>query len=195
MDHSALLARIRVPTLVISGDLDVGMPWDDHAALLAQNIVGANVVRLPAAHISNLECPRSFTAALFGFLLPVAPGSRDAGMTVRRAVLGDAWVDRAISRTTDFTRDFQELITAYAWGTIWTRPGLDHRTRRLLVLTATAALGRWEEFRLHVRTGFAHELEPTDLKEVLLQLAVYAGVPAANAAFHIASEVLDEKPD
>jgi 3-oxoadipate enol-lactonase/4-carboxymuconolactone decarboxylase len=196
MDHSALLAKIRVPTLVISGDLDVGMPWDGHAAILAQGIPGARVVRLPAAHISNLECPRSFSSALLDFLVPaVPPGSRDAGMAVRRAVLGDAWVDRAISRTTDFTRDFQELITAYAWGTIWTRPGLDHRTRRLLVLTATAALGRWEEFRLHVRTGLAHELEPCDLREVLLQLAVYAGVPAANAAFHIASEVLDGKPD
>jgi 3-oxoadipate enol-lactonase/4-carboxymuconolactone decarboxylase len=196
MDHSALLAKIRVPTLVISGDLDVGMPWDGHAAILAQGISGARVVRLPAAHISNLECPRSFSSALLGCLVPAtAPGSTDAGMSVRRAVLGDAWVDRAISRTTDFTRDFQELITAYAWGTIWTRPGLDHRTRRLLVLTATAALGRWEEFRLHVRTGLAHELEPCDLREVLLQLAVYAGVPAANAAFHIASEVLDGKPD
>jgi 3-oxoadipate enol-lactonase/4-carboxymuconolactone decarboxylase len=195
MDHSALLAKIRVPTLVISGDLDVGMPWDGHGAVLARDIPRARAVRLPAAHISNLECPRSFSSALFGFLLPTAPGSRDAGMAVRRAVLGDAWVDRAISRTTDFTRDFQELITAYAWGTIWTRPGLDHRTRRLLVLTATAALGRWEEFRLHVRTGLAHELEPCDLREVLLQLAVYAGVPAANAAFHIASEVLDETPD
>ena len=105
------------------------------------------------------------------------------------------YVDRAIAGTTDFTRDFQDLITSYAWGSIWTRPGLDHRTRRLLVLTATAALGRLEEFRLHVRTGLAHELEPCDLEEVLLQVAVYAGVPAANAAFHIASEILGEKHD
>jgi len=195
MDHIGLLARIRVPTLIISGDLDIGMPWDGHAAILSRDIEGARVVRLPAAHISNIECPRSFSAALLDFLVPVTPGSTDAGMAVRRAVLGDVWVDRAISRTTDFTRDFQALITSYAWGTIWTRPGLDRRTRRLLVLTATAALGRWEEFRLHVRTGLAHELEPCDLREVLLQLAVYAGVPAANAAFHIASEVLDQKPD
>ncbi len=195
MDHTALLARIRVPTLIISGDLDVGMPWDGHAAILSRDIEGSRVVRLPAAHISNLECPRSFSAALLDFLVPATPGSRDAGMAVRRAVLGDAWVDRAVSRTTDFTREFQDLITSYAWGTIWTRPGLDRRTRRLLVLTATAALGRWEEFRLHVRTGLAHELEPCDLREVLLQLAIYAGVPAANAAFHIASEVLGQKPD
>jgi len=194
MDHTGLLSRIRVPTLVISGDLDVGMPWADHAAVLASGIAGARAVRLPAAHISNIERPRTFTAVLLDFLLPAREG-RDAGLTVRRAVLGDAYVDRAIAGTTDFTRDFQELITRFAWGAIWTRPGLNRRTRRLLVLTATAALGRLEEFRLHVRTGLAHELEPCDLEEVLLQVAVYAGVPAANAAFHAASEVLDEKPD
>jgi 3-oxoadipate enol-lactonase/4-carboxymuconolactone decarboxylase len=191
MDQTVFLARIRVPTLVISGDLDVGMPWDSHAAILTRAIEGARAVRLPAAHISNLERPRSFSAALLDFLVPAPAERRDAGFAVRRSVLGDAYVDRAIAGTTDFNRDLQELITSYAWGSIWTRPGLDHRTRRLLVLTATAALGRWEEFRLHVRTGLAHELEPCDLREVLLQVAVYAGVPAANAAFHIASEILD----
>jgi 3-oxoadipate enol-lactonase/4-carboxymuconolactone decarboxylase len=191
MDQTELLARIRVPTLVISGDLDVGMPWDGHAAILTRAIAGARAVRLPAAHISNLERPRSFSAALLDFLVPAPAERRDAGFAARRSVLGDAYVDRAIAGTTDFNRDLQELITSYAWGSIWTRPGLDHRTRRLLVLTATAALGRWEEFRLHVRTGLAHELEPCDLREVLLQVAVYAGVPAANAAFHIASEILD----
>jgi len=97
-------------------------------------------------------------------------------------------VDRATASATELTRDFQELITRYAWGEIWTRPGLDLRTRRLLVLAMTASLGRWEEFRLHVRTGLAAELEPADIKEVLLQVAVYAGVPAANSGFHIASE-------
>ena len=100
-------------------------------------------------------------------------------------------MDASTAAATDLTRDFQELITRFPWGTIWARPGLDHRTRRLLVLTTTAALGRWEEFRLHVRTGLTHELEQCDLQEVLLQLAVYAGVPAANTAFHIAAEELD----
>ena len=195
MNQTELVAGIKIPTLVISGDLDVGMPWDAHAAVLARAIAGARVVRLPAAHISNLERPRSFSAALLDFLVPPAANRVEAGFAVRRAVLGDDYVDRAIAGTTDFTRAFQDLITSYPWGAIWTRPGLDHRTRRLLVLTTTAALGRLEEFRLHVRTGLAHELEPCDLEEVLLQVAVYAGVPAANAAFHIASEVLDEKPD
>jgi 4-carboxymuconolactone decarboxylase len=107
---------------------------------------------------------------------------------MRRAVLGDAHVDSAIAKTTDFNRDFQDLITRYAWGTIWTRPGLELRQRRLLALVMMASLGRWDEFRLHVRTGLAHELEPCDLKEALLQLAIYAGVPAANTAFQISKE-------
>jgi 4-carboxymuconolactone decarboxylase len=106
-------------------------------------------------------------------------------------VLGDEHVDRSLKNATDFTRDFQELITRYAWGAVWTRPGLDHRTRRLLVLAVTAALGRWEEFRLHLRAALAHDLEVCDVKETLLQVAVYAGVPAANTAFQIAKEEID----
>jgi len=109
-------------------------------------------------------------------------------MRVRRLVLGDDHVDRAIASTTEFTRDFQDLIARYAWGAIWTRPGLDLRTRRLLVLAITAALGRWEEYRLHVRTGLPRELEWCDLEEVLLQTAIYAGVPAANTGFQLAIE-------
>ena len=111
---------------------------------------------------------------------------------MRRAVLGDAHVDRANAATTDFTRDFQQLITRYAWGAIWTRPGLNRRTRRLLALAIAAALGRWEEYRLHVRTGLMSELELPDLKEVLLQTAIYAGVPAANTGFHLANEEMEK---
>jgi 3-oxoadipate enol-lactonase/4-carboxymuconolactone decarboxylase len=187
MDQTGSLPRIRTPALVLSGDGDVGMPWAHHGEVLATGIPGAGAVRLAAAHISNLERPRAFSAAVLGFLLPRKTGF-EAGMTARRAVLGDAHVDRSMTGATDFTRDFQELITRYVWGEIWTRPGLDHRTRRLLVLTATAALGRWEEFRLHVRSGLAAGLELCDIKEALLQLGVYAGVPAANTAFHIAAE-------
>ena len=190
MDQRALLRQIHTPTLIISGDRDVGMPWPTHGDVLTREIEGARAVRLPAAHLSNLERPRSFSAALFDFLVPPATNPLEAGFAVRRAVLGDAHVDRATASATEFTRDFQELLTKYAWGTIWTRPGVDHSTRRLLVLAMTAALGREEEFRLHVRTGLSHELEPCDLEEVLLQLAIYAGVPAANTAFRIASEEL-----
>ena len=190
MDHVPLLAHVRVPTLVIGGDLDVAMPWEAHGAVLAGAIPSARVARLPAAHISNLERPRTFTAALLDFLLPPSADPVGDGMRMRRALLGDAHVDRNLAAASDFTREFQELITRFAWGAIWTRPGLDERTRRLLVLTATAAMGRWEEFTLHVRAGLGAELEPCDLKEVLLQLAVYAGVPAANTAFQIAAQEL-----
>ena len=193
LDQAALLGTIRTPTLVISGDRDESMPWDGHGRVLSTSIPGAQAVRLPAAHVSNLERPRSFTAALFDFLLPKAAGTVEAGLPVRRAALGAAHVDRSLGAATDFTRDFQELITRFAWGTIWARPGLDHRARRLLVLATTAALSRWEEFRLHVRAGLAHELEPCDVKEALLQVAVYAGVPAANTGFQIAGEELGER--
>jgi 3-oxoadipate enol-lactonase/4-carboxymuconolactone decarboxylase len=150
---------------------------------------GMRAVQLPATHLSNVERPASFTAALFDFLLPATPeDTLEAGFAVRRAVLGDAHVDRSIAAVSGFTRDFQEMITRYAWGTVWTRPGLDPRIRRLLVLAMTASLGRWGEFRLHVRTGLAGELEMDDFKEVLMQVAVYAGVPAANTGFHAAAD-------
>lgn len=191
MDHNDLLRKIKAPTLVISGDRDVATPWIGHGETLAREIAGAKALHLAAAHLSNIERPRSFTAALFEFLLPRIQGNIDVldpGMEMRRKVLGDAHVDKAIAATTEFNRDFQELITCYAWGTIWSRPELDPRTRRLLVLAMTASLGRWEEFALHVRSGLAHELELCDLKEVLLQTAVYAGVPAANTGFQIVNE-------
>lgn len=194
-DFRTALPQIRVPTLVIGGDRDVAAPWKSDGEVLAQEISGARAVLLPAAHLSNLERPRSFSAALLEFLLPAAKTSEDtlqAGFAVRRAVLGNDYVDRAISGTNDFNRDFQELITRYAWGAIWTRPALDHRTRRLLLLATTAALGRWEEFTLHLRSGLQHGLEPCDLKEVLLQTAIYAGAPAANTAFHIAGEEIEK---
>jgi 4-carboxymuconolactone decarboxylase len=144
-----------------------------------------------------LETPHSFNATLLQFLRATEnlADSLDTGFAVRRAVLGDAHVDRAIAGTNEFTRDFQDLITRYAWGEIWSRPGLDQRTRRLLTLAITAALGRWEEFTLHVRAGLASELEACDLKEVLLQSAIYAGVPAANTAFHIADEEIAKLKD
>ena len=195
VDNRELLRTIRVPTLVISGDRDVSTPWEGHGEILAREIPDAETIHLAAAHLSNLERPRSFTAALLNFLQPATETPVDpleAGFAVRRTVLGDAHVDRAIDATNDFNREFQELITRYAWGTIWTRAGLERRTRRLLVLAMMASMGRWEEFRLHVRAGLMHELESCDLKEVLLQTAIYAGVPAANTGFHIASEEIDK---
>jgi 4-carboxymuconolactone decarboxylase len=119
----------------------------------------------------------------------------DRGMEVRRAVLGDAYVDAAIARTTDLTADFQSLITRYAWGEIWTRPGLDRRARSCITLTALVALGRNEELAMHVRAALRNGLTRDEIKEVLLQCAVYCGVPAANSAFAVAQQVLEgEKP-
>jgi 3-oxoadipate enol-lactonase/4-carboxymuconolactone decarboxylase len=198
MNHGDLIKQIKAPTLVISGNRDVATPWSGHGERLAQEIPGAKAIHLTAAHLSNIERPHSFTTALLAFLLPRPSADGDslqAGFEMRRAVLGDAHVDKAIAATTEFTRDFQELITRYAWGTIWSRPALDRRTRRLLVLAVTASLGRWEEFTLHLRAGLASDLELCDLKEVLLQAAVYAGVPAANTGFQIAAEQIKKKDD
>lgn len=189
LDEREALGAIRVPTLVIAGDRDISTPWEGHGELLASRIPDARTARLPGAHLSNLECPRGFLAALLDFLLPRdARDPLEVGFERRRAVLGDPHVDRALAAATPLNADFQELITRFAWGTVWARPGLDDRVRRLLVLVITAAMGRWEEFRLHVRTGLAHELEVADLREVLLQAAIYAGVPAANTGFRIAAE-------
>jgi 4-carboxymuconolactone decarboxylase len=118
---------------------------------------------------------------------------REAGMKIRRQVLGDAHVDRASARTTPLTAEFQDLITRYAWGEVWTRPGLDVRTRRILVLGTLVALGRFEEFRMHARAalvegGFSAE----DLKEIVLQQAIYCGVPAANTAFAVLEEIVNK---
>lgn len=193
-NYKDVLGRINVPTLVIAGDHDPSTPWEGNGEILARDIPGAEAVRLPGAHLSNLEQPRSYTAALLEFLLQNPAGCEDAleaGFRVRRQVLGAAHVDRSIAAATDFNRDFQNLITRYAWGTVWTRPGLDHRTRRLLVLAMMPALGRWEEFRLHLRAALTHGMEPCDVKEVLLQVAIYAGVPAANTGFQIAREEME----
>ena len=116
----------------------------------------------------------------------------ERGMQVRREVLGDAHVDRAIERTTDFTAEFQNLITRLAWGEIWSRPGLDRKTRSAITLTAMVALGRDEELAMHVRAALRNGLTPDEIKEVLLHATVYCGVPAGNAAFAIAQRVLEE---
>ncbi|MBN9438616.1 4-carboxymuconolactone decarboxylase [Bosea sp. (in: a-proteobacteria)] len=114
------------------------------------------------------------------------------GLKTRRAVLGDAHVDRATAGITDFNRDFQAFITRTAWNDIWNRPGLSRRERSLIVLSITVALGAWGEFRLHVRAAFNNGLSQEDIKELLIQAAVYAGVPAANHAFKEAASVIAE---
>jgi 4-carboxymuconolactone decarboxylase len=115
----------------------------------------------------------------------------EPGMKVRREVLGDAHVDRATERTTEFTAPFQEFITRYAWGSVWTREGLDRRTRSAVTLSVLTALGRENEIEMHVRGALRNGMTPAEIGEVLLHTAIYAGVPAANAAFAIAQRVIE----
>jgi 4-carboxymuconolactone decarboxylase len=117
----------------------------------------------------------------------------ERGMQIRREVLGDEHVDRALDRTTEHTADFQDFITRYAWGEIWSRPGLDRHTRRCITLTALVAVGRMDELRLHIEAAVGDGIAPEEIKEVLLQCAVYCGVPAANSAFAVFQRVLDER--
>ena len=117
----------------------------------------------------------------------------DDGMAVRREVLGDAHVDRAEDAKTGLTEDFQAFITRYAWGEVWTRPGLDRRTRSVITLTALIAHGHWEELAMHVAAARRNGLSPEEIAEVILQTGVYCGVPAANHAFAIAKDVLEEE--
>jgi 4-carboxymuconolactone decarboxylase len=116
----------------------------------------------------------------------------EAGLALRRTVLGDAYVERSLKRRNAFNTDFQDLITRYAWGEVWTRPGLDRRTRSLIVMAMLIALNRDEELRLHVRASHGNGVTRDELKELLLQAAIYCGVPAANGAFRSAEEVLAE---
>jgi 4-carboxymuconolactone decarboxylase len=114
------------------------------------------------------------------------------GMRIRREVLGDEHVDRALEQTTDFTADFQDLIARYAWGEIWARPGLDRKTRSAITITALVAGNHLHELPLHLRAGMRNGLTADEIKEILLQAAIYCGVPAANSAFAIAQRTLDE---
>jgi 4-carboxymuconolactone decarboxylase len=117
----------------------------------------------------------------------------DRGMQIRREILGDEYVDAAVGRTTEFTADFQDFITRYAWGEIWARPGLDRRMRSCITLTALVALGHLDELELHVRAAIRNGLTEQEIGEVFLQSAVYCGVPAANSAFAVARRVLSER--
>ncbi|MBO3751637.1 4-carboxymuconolactone decarboxylase [Streptosporangiaceae bacterium NEAU-GS5] len=189
-DIRAGLAKITTPTLIVAGREDPATP-PAHARELADGIPGAGLAEIAgAAHLAGVDRPAPVTAALLSHLQ--VSDAHGQGMRVRREVLGDAHVDRAVARTTPFTRDFQSLITRYAWGEIWTRPGLDRRTRSCVTLTALVARGHLEELAMHVRAALNNGLTPDEIGEVFLQSAVYCGVPAANAAFAVAQRVLDE---
>lgn len=192
-DLSPSTACIRVPTLVLVGAEDVSTPVAT-AEGLRDAIHGASMIVVGGAHLPTVEVPHEINAAMLGFLQPDLSERFAAGLAVRRQVLGDAHVDRALTNATDFDRPFQEFITRTAWGEIWVRPGLDRRTRSLITLAILAALGHHEEFQLHTRASRNTGCSDSDLVELLIQVACYAGVPAANSAMRIARETLKTLP-
>jgi 3-oxoadipate enol-lactonase/4-carboxymuconolactone decarboxylase len=185
-------AGLKLPALVIVGDQDRPTPVAAAQALQAAMTGAALITIEGAAHIPTVEKPAEVTAAMMDFLSPAITDYYEAGMVVRKQVLGEEHVSRASKNITDLDRDFQAFITRTAWGSIWTRPGLDRRTRSLLTIAMMASLGHEEELKLHLRASKNTGAGPADIAEVLMQVAVYAGVPAANSAFRHAKEIFKE---
>jgi 3-oxoadipate enol-lactonase / 4-carboxymuconolactone decarboxylase len=197
MDIRADLPRIAAPTLVIGARQDPATP-PEHQETIAAGIPGARLELLDdCAHIATFEQPGRVAALLLAHLAeagrPAAAAAAAAGMATRRAVLGDAHVDRAVAGTTPFTAAFQDFITRYAWGEVWRRPGLPRRERSIATLAAVVTLGAEEELAMHLRAALRNGLTEAEIAEVLLHTAVYAGVPRANRAFAIAQRVLAER--
>jgi 3-oxoadipate enol-lactonase/4-carboxymuconolactone decarboxylase len=183
------LPEIAVPTLLVAGRDDPATP-PAHLREIADAVPGAALVELPgASHLAPAQCPEAVLTALRAHL----GGPAGRGMEVRREVLGDAHVDRAQARQTPFTARFQDFISRYAWGEIWTDPTLSRRERSMITLTALVAHGHYDEFAMHVRAARRNGLTPEEIGAVLLQTAVYCGVPAANSAFATAQRVLAEE--
>jgi 3-oxoadipate enol-lactonase/4-carboxymuconolactone decarboxylase len=189
-----ITGRIACPATVVVGERDIATP-PAMAQALRDMIPGAELVTIPeAAHIPTLECAEAVNAALLGHFAALAPPhGAVGGLAIRKAVLGEAHVARAQANATPLDAAFQDWITANVWGGVWTRPGLPRHTRSLLTLAMMAALGRHEEFELHVRATRNTGVTPEEIAEVLLQVGAYAGVPAANSALKIARRVLQEE--
>ncbi len=195
------LAEIEAPVLAVAGADDVVAPPAGLAAI-ADGVRKGELAELAGVgHEAPAEAPETVARLIRRHALGETLADdlrtvqevRDAGMAVRREVLGDEHVDRATAAATDLTRDFQDLITQYAWGSIWTRPGLDRRSRSLITLTALVARGHHEELAMHLRAARTNGVTVEEIKELLLQTAIYCGVPDANTAFRIAQSVLDEE--
>jgi 3-oxoadipate enol-lactonase/4-carboxymuconolactone decarboxylase len=192
MDLRPDLPRIAAPTLVLAGSRDPATP-PEHAQAIALGIPGARVGVLdPAAHLATAEQPATIARAMLDHL--GGANTRSAGFRTRREVLGDAHVDGAVAATTPFTAAFQDFITRYAWGEVWTRPGLSRRDRSIATLAALVALGAEQEIAMHVRAAVRNGVTEAEIAEVLLHTALYAGLPRANRAYAIARDVLSEPP-
>lgn len=186
-DVTERLDEISTPVLAIAGAEDIATPPEGLARIASGVKDGRLIVLDGVGHLAPAEAAERVAELITGH---VRPDSYTAGMAVRRQVLGDAHVDRAVANTTEFTADFQEFITRYAWGTIWTRPGLDRRSRSLITLTALIARGHHEELAMHLRAARRNGLTNDEIKELIMQTAIYCGVPDANTAFRIAGQVL-----
>ncbi|MGA7172956.1 MAG: 3-oxoadipate enol-lactonase [Candidatus Dormiibacterota bacterium] len=186
-DLTAQLASITSTTLILAGALDQATPLGRGLELQAVIPGAALRVLADAAHLANVEQPEPFVRAVIGHL---TGGQLARGTAARRRVLGDEHVDHALASANSFTTDFQELISRYAWGEVWARPGLDRITRRCITIALLVSLGRWEELEMHVRAAAVEDLTADQIAEILLHTAVYCGVPAANAAFDHAQRAL-----
>lgn len=200
-DVAARLPDITTPVLAVAGGDDQPTPPESLRCIATAVPHGELRVLPGVAHLAPAEAPdrvADLLATHAGLPRPTTTMTVDdvhrAGMAVRREVLGDAHVDRAIASTSALTADFQRMITEYAWGGIWTRPGLDRRSRSMITLTALIARGHHEEFAMHLRAARRNGLTDDEIKELIMQTAVYCGVPDANSAFRIAADVLSE-PD
>jgi 3-oxoadipate enol-lactonase / 4-carboxymuconolactone decarboxylase len=189
-DRRADLGRIAVPTMVVSGAADPVVPAAD-ASGTADGIPGARWIELAeTGHQAEVERPEELA---HGFRRHFGLRDRyEAGLGVRREVLGPQHVDAAVAGSTPTTAEFQRFITEVAWGSIWTRPGLDRRMRSAVTISSLVTGHHWNELELHLRAGLRNGLSRDELVEILLQTAIYAGVPAANSAFGVAKRVLDE---
>lgn len=188
-DFTGATSALRVPALVLVGEHDEATPPALAQALA--DALHAPLITLPgAAHIPTVQVPDLVSDAIRKFLVPDITDYYEAGLAVRRQVLGTEHVDRSLAAMTDMDRDFQHFITRTAWGGVWTRPGLDRGTRSLLVITMLASLGHHEELRLHLRATRNTGITPAQVAEALIQVAAYAGIPAANSAVRIAKEIL-----
>jgi 3-oxoadipate enol-lactonase/4-carboxymuconolactone decarboxylase len=188
-DFREQLENLSVETLVITGDEDP-VTNVEQAEFLVSKIPNAKLKVLHARHLAATELPKEYAAVLVDFF--VGDQTFEKGMHVRRSVLGDAHVDKANSKINDFNADFQKFITHYAWGEIWTRPGMSKHNRSLITMAMLIALNRPAEFKMHVKAAFNNGVTVDEIKEVIMQSALYCGLPAANDAFHLALEVFKE---
>lgn len=196
------LRAIETPTLVIGAAEDRVLPFPDHGAQIHSAIPGALSAILAGGHLLCVQNPAATATTILRFLEDLRDGGAAraaragvivAGQQTRRQVLGDAWVDRSLANRDDWIADYQDYAVRVAWDEVWGRPGLDHRTRRLLVLSITASTGRWEEFRLHVRSGLEKgAFTLAEVKEVLIQAGVYAGIPVAHTGFAEVAKLIGE---